>query len=156
MLFPTIRFAVFFGVVLAVGWRLAAWPKWWKRFVLAASYVFYGAWNPRFVLLIAFTTIANQAFAFRIHRAGNRRTAKLLLFAAIAVDLGVLGYFKYYGFFSSSFVNLLGDLGVQVSLPVVQVVLPVGISFFTFHAISYVVDVYRGTIAPARLMDFAV
>jgi D-alanyl-lipoteichoic acid acyltransferase DltB (MBOAT superfamily) len=156
MLFPTIRFAVFFGVVLAVGWRLAAWPKWWKRFILVASYVFYGAWNPRFVLLIAFTTIANQAFAFRIHRAGSRRAAKALLFAAVAVDLGVLGYFKYYGFFSSSLVNLLGDFGVHVSPPVVQVVLPVGISFFTFHAISYVIDVYRGTIAPARLMDFAV
>jgi D-alanyl-lipoteichoic acid acyltransferase DltB (MBOAT superfamily) len=156
MLFPTIRFAVFFGVVLAVGWRLAAWPKWWKRFILLASYVFYGAWNPRFVLLIAFTTVANQAFATRIHRAQNRGAAKLLLFGAIVLDLGVLGYFKYYGFFSSSLVNFLGDMGVDVSLPVVQTLLPVGISFFTFHAISYVVDVYRGTCPPARFMDFAV
>ena len=143
MLFPTIRFAVFFGVVLAVGWRLAAWPKWWKRFVLVASYVFYGAGTGASSSCIAVRTIANQAFAVRIHRA-EPATAKLLLLAAVAVNLGVLGYFKYYDFFSSSLVNLLATSGWTCRRRWSQVVLPVGISFFTFQAISYVIDVYRG------------
>ncbi len=156
MLFPTIRFAVFFGAVLGIGWLLARWPPWWKRFVLVASYVFYAGWNWRFVGLVVASTLLNQAMATRIHRAATRAAAKGLLVVAVVANLGLLGYFKYYGFFASSLVNLFRDWGIELSLPVVQVILPVGISFFTFHAISYVVDVYRGTLAPARLIDFAV
>jgi alginate O-acetyltransferase complex protein AlgI len=156
VLFPTIRFAVFFGVVLGIGWLLARWPPWWKRFVLVASYVFYAGWDWRFVGLVAASTVVNQVLATRIHRATSRRAARALLIVAVAANLGVLGYFKYYGFFSSSLVNLFHDWGIDLPLPVVQVILPVGISFFTFHALSYVIDVYRGSLAPARLVDFAV
>ncbi len=156
MLFPTIRFAVFFGVVLGISWLLARWPPWWKRFVLVASYAFYAGWDWRFVGLVVASTLFNQAMATRIHRSASRRAAKGLLLVAVVANLGMLGYFKYYGFFASSLVNLFRDWGVELPLPVVQVILPVGISFFTFHALSYVIDVYRGTLTPARLIDFAV
>jgi D-alanyl-lipoteichoic acid acyltransferase DltB (MBOAT superfamily) len=156
MLFPTITFALFFMIVLPVSWLLLPRRRRWKLFMIAASYVFYGYWDWRFCFLLAGSTIANQLFARLIHRSRNPRTRRRWLVAAIVANLGVLGVFKYYDFFVTSASNTLHDLGMDVSPGLLSVVLPIGISFFTFQALSYVIDVYRGTFEPGRLLDFAV
>ena len=151
MLFPTFTFAAFFAVVLPISWALRRRPVPWKLFVLGASYWFYAAWDRRFVLLLVAMTLAN-ATAARLNRRFLRSAARRAVLAAgVLFDLGVLGFFKYYGFFTRS---LEANLGI--SSPALSIVLPVGISFFTFQAISYVVDVHRGEASPAPLLDFAV
>ncbi|HWB73066.1 MAG TPA: MBOAT family O-acyltransferase [Egibacteraceae bacterium] len=156
MLFPTIQYALFFAVVLTVGWLLMPRPVRWKVFVLAASYVFYGAWDWRFTGLLAASTLLNQAGAEAIVRARSARGRRATLAATVAVNVAILGWFKYYGFFVSSALNVLRPLGLDPPLPLLDVVLPVGISFFTFQALSYVIDVYRGQLRPAKPLDFAV
>ncbi len=156
MLFPTVTFTVFFLLVLPLSWLLMQQPGRWRVFMVAASYVFYGWWDWRFCLLLGASTLANQVFAVAIHRARDPARRKALLALAVAANLGVLGFFKYYGFFVTSLQNALADVGVDVSRGVLDVTLPIGISFFTFQALSYVVDVYRGDFAPVRLSRFAV
>jgi D-alanyl-lipoteichoic acid acyltransferase DltB (MBOAT superfamily) len=157
VIFPTIEFAAFFVVTLALSWLLMPRPRLWKPFVLGASYFFYGFADARFVLLIIASTLLNQTAARAIHRCRDRPArAAHVLAAAVVCDLGLLGWFKYYGFFALSVDRALADVGLPAPLPLLQVALPVGISFFTFQAISYVVDVRRGTTPPATLLDFAV
>ncbi|HUG86456.1 MAG TPA: MBOAT family protein [Euzebya sp.] len=156
MLFPTIAFAVFFVIVLTGSWLLMPRRGQWKLFMLLASYVFYGWWNIRFVALIAAVTLVNHVGATTISRLPPGRVRRLVLIVVVAADLGILGFFKYYGFFVSSLANLLGSVGVQADLPFLQIVLPVGVSFFTFQAISYVVDVHRGQTQAVPLLDSAV
>ena len=157
MLFPTVQFAIFFCVVLTASWALMPHPKAWKPFILTASYVFYAAANWRFCALLAALTIANQVAARLIHRArDDPRRSKQIMAAAIVIDLGVLGIFKYYGFFVEDIGDLLDAAGLGLPLPLLSLALPIGVSFFTFQAISYVVDVRRGLIPPASLFDFAI
>jgi alginate O-acetyltransferase complex protein AlgI len=156
VLFTTVDFAVFFTTVLALSWLVPAFGTRWKLLVLLASYVFYGWWDWRFCGLLAASTALNQAAAEAIARSRTAARRRTLLALAVAAGLATLGFFKYAGFFASSLANALGHLGIGAPLPLLQVVLPVGISFFTFQAISYVVDVYRGTIEPASRLDFAV
>ena len=151
MLFPTFTFAAFFAVVLPVGWALRRRPTPWKLFMLAASYWFYAAWDARFVLLLAAMTVGNKVAAVACARAGRRAVKRLAVAAGVVLDLGVLSFFKYYDFFTDSLERNLG-----LSSPALDIVLPVGISFFTFQAISYVVDVHRGRTPPVGLLDFAV
>ena len=151
MLFPTFTFAAFFAVVLPVGWALRRRPTPWRLFMLAASYWFYAAWDARFVLLLAVMTVGNKVAAVACARAGRRAVKRLAVAAGVALDLGVLSFFKYYDFFTDSLERNLG-----LSSPALDIVLPVGISFFTFQAISYVVDVHRGRTPPVGLLDFAV
>ena len=156
MLFPTITFAVFFLLVFTGNWLLMPRPRLWKPFILLASLVFYGWWEWRFVLLLALSAVANQLFATAIERAAGAAARKWLLAAAVAVNLGVLGWFKYYGFFVTSVVNFLGMFRLNADLPLLRIVLPIGISFLTFRVLSYVVDVYRGKLRTSSLLDFAV
>ena len=151
MLFPTFTFAVFFAVVLPLSWALRGRPVAWKTLILLASYVFYGYWDWRFLGLLAAMTLVNEVAAVGIHRAVDEPRRRRLTAIAILFDLGVLAVFKYYGFFVSSLEDSFGWEG-----PALTIVLPVGISFFTFQAISYVVDVKRGEATPAPLLDFAV
>ena len=151
MLFPTFTFAAFFAVVLPVGWALRRRPTPWKLFMLAASYWFYAAWDARFVLLLAAMTVGNKVAAVACVRASRRAVKRLAVAAGVVLDLGVLSFFKYYDFFTDSLERNLG-----LSSPALDIVLPVGISFFTFQAISYVVDVHRGRTPPVGLLDFAV
>jgi alginate O-acetyltransferase complex protein AlgI len=155
MLFPTIEFASFFSVVFVVGWALARRPRVWKLFAIAASYVFYGWWDWRFVLLLAASTLANQAGAIGASNAPTVPLRRAAAGATIAADLALLGWFKYYGFAALNVDTILTGVGLPALVPLIQVTLPVGISFFTFMGISYVVDVYRGTIRPAGWLDFA-
>ncbi len=151
MLFPTFTFAAFFAVVLPVAWVLRPHRTAWKLFVLAASYVFYGWWDARFCALLAALTVVNEVAAVAVHRHGDPRGRRLIVGAAVAFDLAVLGFFKYYDFFTDTLADQLG-----VDSPALDVLLPIGISFYTFQAISYVVDVYRRETPPAPLLDAAV
>jgi len=157
VLFPTVQFAIFFCVVLTASWALMPHPKAWKPFILTASYVFYAAANWRFCALLAALTIANQVAARLIDRArDDPRRSKGIMAAAVAIDLGVLGVFKYYGFFVEDIGDLLDTVGLGLPLPLLSLALPIGVSFFTFQAISYVVDVRRRLLPPASLLDFAI
>jgi len=155
VLFPTTTFALFFIVVLPLSWLLMPHGARWRPFLIASSYVFYSAWDWRFVFLLAFSTVWNQVFAVSIHKKTNPRTRKALLAVAITGDVALLGYFKYYDFFVTSTHNAFSFAGVDVPLDVRSIILPVGISFFTFMAISYVVDTYRGDWQPASFGKFA-
>jgi alginate O-acetyltransferase complex protein AlgI len=156
LLFPTVQFAIFFPLVLVLSWALMPRPRLWKPFMLAASYVFYAAAGWRFCLLLAGVTLANQTAAVLLHRTEDERRRQWIVAGAVALDLGALGVFKYYSFFVQQWANVLGDLGLGQPLPLLTIALPVGVSFFTFQAISYVVDVKRRQVQPAGMLDFAV
>jgi len=156
VLFPTIRFAIFFAIVLPVSWLLMPRPLRWRVFMVAASFVFYGAWNRNYTLLLAASIVGNQFFANLIHRARDDRGRQVRMAIAIAANVAVLGWFKYAGFLADTTSSALGWLGIHSRLPVPNVLLPIGISFFTFQALSYVIDVGRQRIKPVRFVDFAV
>jgi alginate O-acetyltransferase complex protein AlgI len=155
VVFPSYEFAFFFPVVLALSWALMPRPRLWKPFILAASYVFYSAASPRYCLLLAGITVANQIGAVLVQRAPSARRRTLITAATVAVDLGALGVFKYYGFFADEIGSFLDSIGLGMPLPLLTLALPIGLSFITFQAISYVVDVKRGLIPPASPLDFA-
>lgn len=144
MLFTSIEFFVFLPIVFALYWLLNRHTKWQNLLVVVASYVFYGWWDWRFLLLIAFTTACSYVSGLLI---GNGRWRKTALWGNIIVNLGILGLFKYYDFFAAELANLLGCSGDSVML---HLLLPVGISFYTFQALSYSIDVYRGKMKPTR------
>lgn len=153
MLFPTIDFAIFFALVFATHWLLADRPRAWKWAMLVASYVFYAWWDWRLVWLLALVSALAQTGALWVERGSTDRSRRRRTAVAAAGLLLPLGWFKYYGFFAVSLANAFGAVGVRSPLPLLQVLLPVGISFYTFMAISYVVDVARLEIAPAPWLD---
>jgi alginate O-acetyltransferase complex protein AlgI len=155
VLFPTATFAIFFMLVLPLSWLTMPRPYHWRPFIIAASYVFYSWWDWRFVFLLAGSTLLNHVMAARIHRARVAAQRRALLIVAVGANLALLGYFKYYDFFVSSTQNLLSVVGADLPLDVRSVVLPVGISFYTFMGISYVVDTYRGDFEPVSFGKFA-
>ncbi len=156
MVFPSFEFAFFFPVVLALSWALMPRPRLWKPFVLAASYLFYAAASPRYCILLGAITLANQAGAVLVHRARDERSRKRLTAIVVALDLGLLGVFKYYGFFVDEWGRFLDSLGLGMPLPLLTIALPIGLSFITFQAISYVVDVKRGLLPPSSTLDFGI
>jgi D-alanyl-lipoteichoic acid acyltransferase DltB (MBOAT superfamily) len=162
MLFPTIDFAIFFIVVLTGNWLLRPFPTRWKLFILAASFFFYGYFRWYYVLLLGGSIIVNWWFGQRIFDslgpdATRTPTSRWLVRAAVAINLGALGFFKYAEFALSTGDDLTDRLGFNLDPPFLNILLPVGISFFTFQAISYVVDIGRGEWRrPMQLLDFAV
>ncbi len=226
MLFPTIRFALFFAVVMPASWLLTplprrrggagaavvnddrsqpwampaaliaaavllgplapsgGWPtlikvllwlvasslaavgviRWfdlkgltrWNVFILLASYVFYGNYDWHFVALLAGSTVVNQVVTKGIDGHGAERVRRLWLLGGVAFNLGVLGWFKYKGFFAESTASVLEPFGIDFTPPARAIIPPVGISFFTFQALSYVIDTYRRKIRPVPLLEFAV
>jgi D-alanyl-lipoteichoic acid acyltransferase DltB (MBOAT superfamily) len=155
VLFPTTTFALFFALVLPLSWLTMPDGRRWRPFIIAASFVFYSWWDWRFVFLLGGSIVLNHVFAVRIHRARRASLRKRLLFVALAANVGLLAYFKYYDFFVSSGQNLFNVVGLDLPLDVRSVVLPVGISFYTFMGISYVVDTYRGDFEPVSFGKFA-
>lgn len=156
MLFPTITFAVFLVLVLAVHTVLLERPTAWKASMLVASYVFYGWWDWRFLSLIWVSTIVDFMAGRAIHATDDTRLRRLWLCLSLGTNLGMLGFFKYAGFFVDSFVDLLAGLGVEASTGTLGIILPVGISFYTFQTMSYSIDIYRRVLEPTdRLLDFA-
>ena len=150
MLFNSLEFAVFLPIVFLLYWFVFNRNvKWQNLFVLVASYVFYGWWDWRFLGLVVFTSLCTYASGLLIDKYRDTpRRAKWVSALNIVVNLLILGVFKYYDFFATSFANAF--LGGKTDGLLLKLVLPVGISFYTFKALSYSIDVYRGKLEPTR------
>ena len=156
MIFTQPIFFAFFALTFGVHWALRG-ERARKLWLLAMSYVFYGYWDYRFVGLIVLCTVFDFGVGLLLARTDDQRRRRALIAASLCMNLGLLGFFKYYGFFVSSAEELLSGLGLAVSVPLLKVVLPAGISFFTFQTMSYTIDVYRRQLEPQRnFLDFAV
>jgi D-alanyl-lipoteichoic acid acyltransferase DltB (MBOAT superfamily) len=154
MLFPTVDFAVFFALVFLGHWLLNPKPLPWKLFMIGASYVFYAWWDVHFIWLLAGVSAISQLGAIAVSRQTEEMRRRIAMAVGVGLTLLPLLYFKYYSWASLELTNAAADLGFgSLGLPLVQLILPVGISFFTFMAISYVVDVYRGHTQVASWID---
>ncbi|MEO1406403.1 MAG: MBOAT family protein [Pseudomonadota bacterium] len=148
MLFVELRFFLFFGIVFSLAWLLRS-NNARKLLLTGASYIFYGAWDWRFLGLILLVTLTSYIVGLASSPSAKRADRrKPILTAGIIMALGVLALFKYFNFFTESFADFAGLVGLPSGQITLSLVLPVGISFYTFQAISYMVDVYRGQIAP--------
>ena len=156
MNFNSFVFLEFFLVVLAVYVGLRSRHRIQNLSLLAASYVFYGYWDARFLGLILLSTAIDYGCALGISASGSPRVRRRYLLLSVAANLGILGFFKYFNFFTDSFAALLRAGGARAEGFGLDIVLPVGISFYTFQSLSYTIDVYRGVAKPARsFTDFA-
>jgi alginate O-acetyltransferase complex protein AlgI len=154
MLFNSLQFLLFFPVMLLLYHQLS--HRWQNRQLLVASYVFYATWDWRFLFLIIGSSFVDFYCARHIARSTDPRLRKSLLLLSISVNGGALLFFKYFNFFVSSATNLLEWIGLPATSHVLQIVLPVGISFYTFQTMCYTIDVYRGKLTPAaNLLDYA-
>ena len=150
MLFVEFRFAWFYGLAAGVYWALRD-NAWRKRWLLGCSYVFYGAWDPRFCLLIAFSTAVDYLVGRRLEATDAPLARRRWLYLSLAVNLGVLGFFKYCNFFVDTAADLLAGLGLPAAhRSTLQIILPVGVSFFTFQSLSYTIDIYRHRLRAVR------
>src|SRR3954452_897209 len=154
MLFNTFDFAYFFAILLPLYWVLAHRPQ--NYLLLAASYYFYACWDPRFLSLLVLSTAMDYACRLAVDRIEEPRKRKLFVALSRALNLGMLGYFKYYNFYAENLQAALARGCWHVGLAQLNVVLPIGISFYTFQSMSYVIDVYRKDIRPTRnFIEFA-
>lgn len=153
MLFNSLTFVVFFCVVVGAYWTLRSWET-RKNLLLVASYVFYGTWNPPFAALLFATTALDYYLAARIHSSGTHRTRRAWLIASLASNLSMLGFFKYGNFLLENTKWALAQIGINYQPPHLDLFLPIGISFYTFHSLSYTLDVYRGMQPTRSLRDF--
>ncbi|MDQ3953655.1 MAG: MBOAT family protein [Actinomycetota bacterium] len=154
MLFNSLEFALFLPLVLGIYWLLPRRGQ--NAFLLVASYVFYGAWDVRFLSLIVVSTLIDFVVGQRLGGTSDERRRRALLLVSVGANLGILAFFKYFGFFVGSAVELFSWIGLEVHPPLFEVLLPVGISFYTFQTMSYSFDVYRRRIEPAAdIVTFA-
>ncbi|MDE6256724.1 MAG: MBOAT family protein [Muribaculaceae bacterium] len=149
MLFNSIEFILFLPVVFLIYWAIKP-LKWQNAFVIVASYVFYGWWDWRFLGLIFLATTTSFICGILLERFHDKMKRKAVVWANVIVSLGILGTYKYYNFFAENFSNLMSLVGIETGFVTLQLVLPVGISFYTFQTLSYTIDVYRGTLRPTR------
>ena len=165
MLFNSFKFLLFFPLVFTVYWTINSLPNLLRSvislsegfirnfqnlFILAASYLFYGAWNFKFLFLLIFSSIVDYTIGYYMGKSRKKNVRKILLLLSLTVNLGILGFFKYYNFFIDSFVSLSETVGFQVNLTSISVILPVGISFYTFQTLSYSIDIYREKLQPTK------
>jgi alginate O-acetyltransferase complex protein AlgI len=154
MNFATFEFAVFLVCVYLP--YLVMNHRQQNFYLLIASYIFYGAWDWRFLALIWFSTLVDYWVGLLLERTENKTKRRLLLMISIVTNLGMLGFFKYFGFFVDSMVDFLQLFGLHPNVPMLQIILPVGISFYTFQTMSYTIDIYRKEIKPTHnFPDFA-
>jgi D-alanyl-lipoteichoic acid acyltransferase DltB (MBOAT superfamily) len=148
MIFNSLQYALFLPVVVGLYWTL---PRRFRTpLLLVASYIFYGAWDWRFLGLLALSTVADFTIGLRLEATDDERRRKLLLLTSVAVNLSILGFFKYADFFIDSAQELLGSAGLETSDASLRFILPVGISFYTFQTMSYSFDVYRRRLPACR------
>ncbi len=167
MLFNSFEFLLFLPIVFLLYWFVfgSYAPKWLKRlgaspwlsnlkmqnfFIVVVSYIFYGWWDWRFLLLIALTSFCSWGSGVLIAHSPSGGRRRGLLWANIILNLGILGFFKYFNFFVQSFVDAFAGLGITLHATTLNIILPVGISFYTFQALSYSIDVYKGKIEATR------
>jgi len=157
MLFNSIQFAIFLPIVFALYWVLNRNLRWQNVLLFAASYFFYAWWDWRFMFLLMFSTLLDFFTGMKMMEGGNQKMRTFWLWLSIVINLGFLGFFKYYNFFTESFAELLNRFGLQANPWTLKVILPVGISFYTFHGLSYVIDIYkRRIVAEKNFIDYAV
>ena len=151
MLFNSIDFAIFLPIVFAIYWfAFGKSRKLQNGFLVIASYVFYGWWDPRFLALIFLSTIVDFFVGRAIGKSDDTTKRRRLLFVSLGVNLGMLGFFKYFNFFASNFARAFSLFGTEFSIPTLEIVLPVGISFYTFQTLSYTIDIYRKKLEPCN------
>ena len=151
MLFNSIDFAVFLPIVFALYWFVTNKSlKMQNLLIIGASYLFYGWWDWRFLSLIIFSTLVDYAVGVGLSKQENQTKRKLLLWTSITVNLGFLGLFKYYDFFLENFISAFSLLGMPIQANSLNIILPVGISFYTFQTLSYSIDVYRRKLEPTK------
>ncbi|THB78233.1 MAG: MBOAT family protein [Desulfobacteraceae bacterium] len=154
MLFNSFEFGVFFIAVYCI--YLYSGHRWQNRSLLIASYIFYGSWNWKFLGLIWISTGVDYLCGLKIHESDNVKKRRHFLVISMCTNLGILGFFKYFNFFAASFHDLMQTLGWHADPLTLNIVLPVGISFYTFQTMSYTIDIYRKKIEPTRrFFDFA-
>jgi D-alanyl-lipoteichoic acid acyltransferase DltB (MBOAT superfamily) len=151
MLFNSLNFAVFLPVVFVLYWFATKGNLRHQNFLLlVSSYFFYACWDWRFMFLLISSTLLDYITGIKIHEAKSQKWKLFWLWLSISINLGFLGVFKYYNFFATSFSEALTQLGFKDNFGTLQVILPVGISFYTFHGLSYVLDLYKNKIKPER------
>ena len=151
MLFNSIEFAIFFLIVFILYWFVFGKKyKVQNILLLISSYYFYGCWNWHFLALLIFSTGLDYFTGLMMADAPNKQKKQIWFWLSVCVNIGFLGVFKYYNFFIDSFADLLSAFGLKANFATLQVILPVGISFYTFHGLSYVVDIYNDRIKPER------
>ena len=157
MLFNSIEFALFLPVMFVLYWSVP--KRYWQGqniLLLLGSYFFYSCWDFRFLFLLIFSTLLDYYTGLKMASASDARSKKRWFWLSVVVNLGFLGIFKYYNFFSASFAAALSHLGLTVNPWTLRVILPVGISFYTFHGLSYVIDIYKNRIRPEKnFIDYA-
>ncbi len=158
MLFNSINFAIFLPIVFALYWFVANKNlKFQNILLLAASYFFYACWDWRFLFLLIFSTLLDFCTGIKMSEAQNQGIKRFWFWISISINLGFLGIFKYYNFFALSFAEAFSSFGLHVDPWTLKVILPVGISFYTFHGLSYVIDIYNNRIkAEKNFIDYSV
>jgi len=158
MLFNSINFALFLPIVFVLYWFVT--NKSYKSqnvLLLVSSYFFYACWDWRFLFLLIFSTLLDYYTGLKMTDSKNKSSKKFWFWLSISINLGFLGIFKYYNFFSQSFADAVANIGLHVNPWTLKVILPIGISFYTFHGLSYVIDIYKDRIkAEKNLVDYSV
>jgi alginate O-acetyltransferase complex protein AlgI len=151
MLFTSFEFAIFLPIVFFLYWIVAAKNKLFQNIILLfSSYVFYGWWDYRFLFLLLFSTSLDYFSGLKIYQAQSPFYKRMWLIISVSINLGFLGFFKYYNFFLNSFSTVLQSIGFNPHISAMSIILPVGISFYTFHGLSYVFDIYNGKCKPTK------
>ncbi len=158
MLFNSINFAIFLPIVFILYWFVSKGNlRFQNILLLVSSYFFYACWDWRFLFLLIFSTLLDYFTGIKIHNAIKKSKKLFWLWLSISINLGFLGVFKYYNFFAESFADAISSFGLKANFGTLQVILPVGISFYTFHGLSYVLDLYNNRIKPERnFIDYSV
>jgi len=157
MLFNSLEFAIFLPIVFTLYWLIPTEKiKLQNILLLVASYIFYGWWDYRFLSLLIFSTLVDYIVGLALYKTNNERKRKMLLLTSLTVNLGLLGFFKYYNFFVDNFIKAFSFFGYKLNARTLDVILPVGISFYTFQTLSYSIDIYRRKMKPTKsFIDFA-
>jgi alginate O-acetyltransferase complex protein AlgI len=157
MLFNSFAFALFLPIVFLLHWYVVKKNKFQQNLLLLfASYFFYACWDWRFLFLLMFSTLLDYTSGLKIASTENNKQRKIWLWLSICINLGFLGVFKYYNFFISTFAEAISGIGFQVNPITIKVIIPVGISFYTFHGLSYVFDIYNNKIKPEKnIIDYS-
>ncbi len=150
MLFNSSEFIFFFAAFFPLYWLVQKNLHYRNLLILAGSYFFYGSWDWRFLSLILLSTVVDFYCGQAIYRSREHRTKRLFLLISLLTNLGILATFKYLGFFVNSFVDLLHSLGLEANYLTLNIILPVGISFYTFQTLSYTIDIYKGKLKPTH------
>ena len=151
MLYNTLEFAIFYILIFFLYWFATdRRVKVQNLLILAASYFFYAYWDWRFLSLIVISSLADFYAGMQIEKAPNKKQKQLWLFVSLGINIGLLGFFKYFGFFVDSFIDLFQMFGYEMSERTLKIILPVGISFYTFQTLSYSIDIYRGRLKASK------